>query len=30
MLFEMSDRARLIEDQLLRFMDEHVYPAERI
>jgi acyl-CoA dehydrogenase len=30
MLFEMSDRAKLIEEQLLRFMDEHVYPAERL
>ena len=30
MLFEMSDRAKMIEDQLLRFMDEHVYPAERV
>ena len=30
MLFEMSDRAKLIEDQILRFMDEHVYPAERV
>jgi acyl-CoA dehydrogenase len=30
MLFEMSDRAKLIEDQVLRFMDEHVYPAERV
>jgi hypothetical protein len=28
MLFEMSDRAKLIEEQILRFMDEHVYPAE--
>ena len=30
MLFEMSDRAKMIEEQILRFMDEHVYPAERI
>ena len=30
MLFELSDRAKMIEDQLLRFMDEHVYPAERV
>ena len=30
MLFEMSDRAKLIEDQILRFMDEHIYPAERV
>jgi len=30
MQFEMSDQARLIEEQLLRFMDEHVYPAERV
>ena len=30
MLFEMSDRAKMIEEQLLRFMDEHVYPNERV
>jgi len=28
--FELTDRAKLIQEQLLRFMDEHVYPAERI
>jgi acyl-CoA dehydrogenase len=28
--FELSDQAKLIEEQLLRFMDEHVYPAERV
>jgi len=28
MLFELSDRAKLIEEQLLRFMEEEVYPAE--
>jgi len=27
--FELSDRAKAIEEQLLRFMDEYVYPAER-
>ena len=30
MLFEMSDKAKMIEEQLLRFMDEHVYPNERV
>jgi acyl-CoA dehydrogenase len=30
MLFEMSDRAKMIEEQLLRFMDEHVFPNERV
>jgi acyl-CoA dehydrogenase len=30
MLFEMSDRAKMIEEQLARFMDEHVYPNERV
>ena len=30
MLFEMSDRTKLIEEQLLRFMDEYVYPNERV
>jgi acyl-CoA dehydrogenase len=29
MLFELSDRARMIEEQLQRFMDEQVYPNER-
>ena len=29
-MFELSDRARMIEEQLLRFMDEHVYPNERV
>lgn len=29
-LFELSDRARLVEEQLLRFMDEHIYPNEGI
>ena len=29
MLFEMTDRAKMIEEQLRRFMDEHVYPNER-
>ncbi len=28
--FELSDRAKMIEEQLLRFMEEHVYPAERV
>ena len=28
MLFEPTDRARMIEDQLQRFMDDHVYPNE--
>jgi acyl-CoA dehydrogenase len=27
--FELSDQAKLIEEQVLRFMDEHVYPAEK-
>jgi hypothetical protein len=30
MLFEMSDRTKLIEDQLIRFMEEQVYPNERV
>jgi acyl-CoA dehydrogenase len=30
MLFEMSDRAKLVEEQLCRFMDEQVYPNERV
>jgi len=29
MLFELSDRARMIQEQLQRFMDDHVYPNER-
>jgi acyl-CoA dehydrogenase len=29
-MFETSDRAKMVEEQLLRFMDEHVYPAERV
>jgi acyl-CoA dehydrogenase len=29
MLFELSDRARMIEEQVQRFMDEQVYPNER-
>jgi acyl-CoA dehydrogenase len=28
--FELSDTAKQVEEQLLRFMDEHVYPNERI
>jgi acyl-CoA dehydrogenase len=28
MLFELSDRAKLIEEQVLRFMDEEIYPNE--
>jgi len=28
--FELSDHARAIEEQILRFMDEQIYPAERI
>jgi acyl-CoA dehydrogenase len=28
-MFETTDRSRMIEEQLLRFMDEHVYPNER-
>jgi acyl-CoA dehydrogenase len=28
-MFETSDRSRMIEEQLLRFMDEQVYPNER-
>ncbi len=30
MLFELSDKAKLIEEQILRFMDEEIYPAERV
>jgi acyl-CoA dehydrogenase len=30
MLFELSDRARMIQEQLQRFMDERVYPSERL
>ena len=28
--FELSDKARMVEEQLCRFMDEYVYPAERV
>jgi acyl-CoA dehydrogenase len=28
--FELSDQAKVIEGQIERFMDEHIYPAERI
>jgi acyl-CoA dehydrogenase len=28
-MFETTDRSRMIEEQLLRFMDAHVYPNER-
>ncbi len=27
--FELSDRAKVVEEQVLRFMDEYIYPAER-
>ena len=27
--FELSDRTRQVQEQLQRFMDEHVYPHER-
>ncbi len=30
MLFEMSERAQMIQEQLERFMDEHVYPNEAV
>jgi acyl-CoA dehydrogenase len=30
MEFELTDRAKMVEEQVLRFMDEHVYPAERV
>jgi len=30
MLFEMTDRAKMVEEQVLRFMDDHVYPNERL
>jgi acyl-CoA dehydrogenase len=30
MIFELSDRAKLIEEQIERFMHENVYPAERV
>jgi acyl-CoA dehydrogenase len=30
MEFELSDRARAIEEQLLRFMNEHIYPNEAL
>jgi acyl-CoA dehydrogenase len=29
-MFEQTDRSRMIEDQLLRFMDENVYPNEKL
>ncbi len=29
MEFELSDRGKLVREQLLRFMDEHVYPNEK-
>jgi acyl-CoA dehydrogenase len=28
-MFETTDRAKMIEEQLVRFMDDHVYPNER-
>ena len=28
--FEPSDKVKQIQSQLERFMDEHVYPAERV
>src|SRR3990172_2744276 len=28
--FELSDRSRQVQEQLQRFMDEHVYPNERL
>lgn len=30
MIFELSDRAKMIEEQVTRFMEEQVYPAERV
>ena len=27
--FENTDRGKAVEEQLLRFMDEYIYPAER-
>ena len=30
MIFELSDRAKLIEEQLQRFMTEEILPAERV
>ncbi|MGP0051756.1 MAG: acyl-CoA dehydrogenase, partial [Solirubrobacteraceae bacterium] len=30
MNFELSDRARELQERLLTFMDEHVYPAEPV
>ena len=29
-MFEQTDRSRMIEDQLQRFMDENVYPNEKV
>jgi acyl-CoA dehydrogenase len=29
-MFEQTDRSRMIEEQVLRFMDEYVYPNERV
>ena len=30
MNFELSDKGKLVEEQVRRFMDEYIYPAERI
>jgi acyl-CoA dehydrogenase len=30
MEFELSDRCKFLQERLIRFMEEHVYPAERI
>ena len=30
MSFQMTDRAQALQDDLLAFMDEHVYPAEAV
>ena len=30
MEFELSDKAKAVEEQILRFMDEYVYPAEKV
>jgi acyl-CoA dehydrogenase len=30
MEFELSDKAKAVEEQILRFMDEYIYPAERV
>ena len=29
-MFEQTDRSRMIEEQILRFMDEYVYPNEKV